>query len=108
MDHCICTSYGKSQEFHGSSSFKLGGTEQGNSVSGAICRDTLCLIFNKLEDTQLGIKVILPFSKLLFLRSVIVFVDDIDFCTNDKDFAIKMQLVMNLCAWLHEAIGVKM
>ena len=81
---------------------------QGNLVSGTICRDASCLMFKKLEYAQLGVKVSLPFSKSLFVRSTIAIVDDTDFCTNGNDFAIKMQLVINLCALLHKVTGDKM
>jgi len=47
MNHHICISFGISKDSYGSSSYKLGRTEQGNSVSGAIYRDTSYLIFKK-------------------------------------------------------------
>ena len=40
MNHHTCISYGISKESYGSGSYKLGGTGQGNSVSGEICRNT--------------------------------------------------------------------
>jgi len=49
MNHHICTDYGISKSSYGSIIEKLGGTGQGNSVSGTICRNTSCLIFKYLE-----------------------------------------------------------
>ena len=40
MNHHVCTSFGISKKTHGSKYETLGGTGQGNSVSGSICRDT--------------------------------------------------------------------
>ena len=62
MEHHICTSYGISKDSYSSRTYKLGGTGQGNSVSGSICRDTSCIIFKKLEDQNLGVKVYCPIS----------------------------------------------
>jgi len=55
----------------------------------------------------LGVIVKLPFSKLLFIRSIIAFVDDTDFYTNNEDFATKMQQVMDIYIRLYEATGGK-
>ena len=107
MEHHICTSFGISKTFYGSKTYKLGGTGQGNSVSGAICRDTSCIIFKYLEDLNLGVKVVTPLLKQLFIRLAIAFVDDTDFYTNDTDFNQKMQLLMNLYTRLYEATGGK-
>ena len=57
MEHHICTSYRISKDLYGSKTYKLGGTDQVNSVLGSICRDTSCIIFKKLEDQKLGVKM---------------------------------------------------
>ena len=107
MEHHICTSFGISKGHYGSVMYKLGGTGQGNSVSGAICRDTSCLIFKHLEELNLGVNVLTPLHKKTFNRLAIVFVDDIDFYTNDKDFNRKTQTLMDIYTHLYEATGGK-
>jgi len=107
MNHYICTSFGISENYYGSDIFKLGGTGQGNSVSGAICRDTSCIIFKKIEKEGLGVIARLPLSFEEFTRCVIAFVNDIDFYTNNKDFQEKMQLLMDMYTRLYEATGGK-
>ena len=62
MNYHICTDYGVSEKYYGGKLEKLGGTGQGNSVSGAICCDTSCLIFKYLEDKGLGAKIKQPIS----------------------------------------------
>jgi len=62
MEHLIFTSFGISKGYYGSNNFKLGGTCQGNSVSGLIYRDTSCIIFKHLEDQKLGVQVQYPIS----------------------------------------------
>ena len=49
MNHYVCTDFGISKTAYRNNREKLGGTGQGNSLSGAICRDTSCLIFKYLE-----------------------------------------------------------
>ena len=107
MNHYICTSFGISENYYGSDIFKLGGTGQGNSASGAICRDTSCIIFKKIEKEGLGVIMRLPLSFEEFTRCVIAFVNDIDFYTNNKDFQEKMQLLMDMYTRLYEATGGK-
>ena len=89
MNHHTCTNYGISEESHGSNSCKLGGTGQGNSVSGAMCRCTSCLIFKKLEDQNLGVMVDVPISHQEVVRSAMSSVDDAEFCTNGSNFVVK-------------------
>ena len=103
MNHYICTSFGISKSYYGSSVYKLGGTGQGNSVSGAICRDTSCLIFKKLEDESLGVKIYSPIMSTLYVRNAIAFVDDTDFYTNGENLTTKMQRLMDLYTRLYEA-----
>ena len=86
MNHFICTSFGISSDYYGSDTFKLEGTEQGNSVSDVICRDTLCIIFKKMEEEKLGVITKMPLTLEEFVRCAIAFIDDTDFYTNDKDF----------------------
>ena len=50
MEHDICTSYRISKDLYRSRIYKLGGTGQGNSILGSICRDTSYIIFKKLEE----------------------------------------------------------
>ena len=63
MNHHICTDFGISKEAYGSKVETLGGIRQGNSVLGAICRDTSCLIFKYLEQQNLGAMIQYPISK---------------------------------------------
>ena len=107
MQHHICTSFGISKQYYGSESYKLGGTGQGNSVSGAICRDTSCLIFRYLENKKLGVVVTFPISRGSFIRIAIAFVDDTDFYTNDFRCIQIMQEAMNIYTRLYEATGGK-
>ena len=90
LEHHICTSFGISKEYYGSSIYKLGRTRQGNSVLEVICRDTSYIIFKKLENENLGVTVKLLLSNKELMRSVIVFVDNTNFYSNDKDYMIKM------------------
>ena len=108
MEHHTCTSYGISDSSCGSKHFKLGGTGQGNSVSGSICRDTSCIIFKHLEDKKLGIDIQHPISQKDFVRLAIAFVDDTDFCTNGSMFMEKMQRIIDEHTRLYEATGGKM
>ena len=85
----------------------LGGIGQGNSVSGAICRDTSCLIFKYLEQQNLGVKLKNPISKEIIQRIAIAFVDDTDFYTNGLNYEIKMQLIMDIYTKLYEVTGGK-
>jgi hypothetical protein len=107
MEHHICTNFGISKISYGSCVEPLGGTGQGNSVSGAICRDTSCFIFKYLEEKKLGAKLRAPISKEEFQRIAIAFVDDTDFYTNGVDFELKMQLIMEIYTRLYEATGGK-
>ena len=54
MNHFACTSFAISSNCHRSNDFKLGELEQGNSVLDAMCRDTSCIIFKKMENEKLG------------------------------------------------------
>ena len=76
-------------------------------MSGAICRDTSCIIFKKLENKRLGVVVRLLLSLVEFIRYAIAFVDDTDFYTNDRNFNEKMQLIMDMYTRLYEATGGK-
>ena len=107
MNHHICTDFGVSTMSYGSPIEKLGRMGQGNSVSGAICRDTLCLIFKYLEEKKLGAMIRNPVSKRIIQRIAIAFVDDTDFYTNGQDYEEKMQLIMDLYTKLYEATGGK-
>ena len=107
MQHHVCTDFGISKNFYGSKVEKLGGTGQGNSVSGAICRDTSCLIFKYLEDKNLGAMLKDPISKEIIQRIAIAFVDDTDFYTNGPNYEQKMQLIMDMYTQLYEATGGK-
>jgi len=107
MQHHVCTDFGISENAYGSRIESLGGTGQGNSVSGAICRDTSCLIFKYLENKRLGAVFNTPLSQKLLQRLAIAFVDDTDFYTNGHDFERKMQMIMDLYTKLYEATGGK-
>ena len=90
MNHYVYTDFGISKIAYGNNREKLGGTGQGNSVSGAICRDTSCLIFKYLEQKNLGVLLVHPISRLIIQQITIAFVDDTDFYTNGPNFEIKM------------------
>jgi len=107
MQHHVCTDFGISKNFYGSKVEKLGGTGQGNSVSGAIYRDTSCLIFKYLEDKNLGAMLKDPISKEIIQRIAIAFVDDTDFYMNGPNYEQKMQLIMDMYTQLYEATGGK-
>ena len=107
MKHHVCTDFGISKDTYGSQTERLGGTGQGNSVSGAICRDTSCLIFKYLEEKQLGAMIKNPISKQIIQRIAIAFVDDTDFYTNGPEYELKMQMIMDIYTKLYEATGGK-
>ena len=108
MQHHVCTDFGISQISYRSSIEKLGGTGQGNSVSGAICRDISCLIFKYLEQMNLGAILKHPIIKEIIQRIAIAFVDDTNFYTNGPNYELKMQIIMDLYTKLYEATRVKM
>ena len=76
-------------------------------MSGAICRDTSCLIFKYLEQKKLGAILLHPISNVIIQQIAIAFVDDTDFYTNGRNYKIKMQLIMDLYTKLYEATGGK-
>ena len=82
MNYHTCTDYGISEFYYGAKQEKLGGTGQGNSVSGATCRDTSCLIFKWLEELQIGAKTCISRTARGQQRLVIAFINDADFYTN--------------------------
>ena len=87
---------------------KLGGIGQGNLVLGAICHNASCIIFEYLEERGLAAIVKYLMSAKVTQCIVIVFVGDTDFYANWLNFEEKIQLAIDLCTRLHEAIGDKM
>ena len=85
INHHTCTSYGINEECYGSGSYELGGTGQGNAVSGATCRNTSYLMFKKFENQNLGVTSKTKISNKEVIRSTIAFVDDTYFYTNGTD-----------------------
>ena len=85
INHYVCTNFGISNKTYGSKYETLGGTGQGNSVSGSICRDTTCIIFKHLEDRKLEFNAVSPMNKKMMQRIVISFVDDTDFYTSGEE-----------------------
>ena len=108
MQHHACTDFGISNKFYGSTAERLGGTGQGNSVSGAICQDTSCLMFKYLEQLNLGVKMQRVEVDKLLIRLAIAFVDDTNFYSNGPLAEHHMQLIMKLYCALHEATGGKL
>ena len=90
MNYYVCTDFRISKTAYRSTWEKLGGTGQGNSVSGVICWDTSCLIFKYLEQKNLGAMLVHPISKVIIQQITIAFVDDTNFYTNGWNFEIKM------------------
>lgn len=84
MEHHILTGYGISDESHGSEGNQLCGTGQGNSMSGAMCRDMSCLIFKYLENMRRGVVIRKPITNEYIFRMIIAFVDDVDFYTSGE------------------------
>ena len=107
MKHHVCTDFGISTKYYGHQNDKLGGTGQGNSLSGAICRDTSCIIFKYLEDQNLGAIIEIVRTNRIIQRVAIAFVDDTDFYTNGNEVRTKMQRIMNIYTSLYEATGGK-
>ena len=103
MEYFICTNYGISQISHRSSVKTLGGTSQGNSISGAICRDISCLIFKLLELKKFGAIMKEPGTERRYQRVVIAFVDDADFCLNGELCEHCMSKIMESCTKLCKA-----
>ena len=107
MQHHVATDYGISDEYYGDKMNKLGGTGQGNSASGAICRDTSCLIFKYLEIQNLGAEIHIASEKRRIQRVVVAFVDDTDFYANGEEYNNNMQNIMTQYTSLYEATGGK-
>ena len=91
MKHHVCTDFGISTKYYGHQGEKLGGTGQGNSLSGAICRDTSCVIFKYLEEQNLGAIIEIARTNRRIQRVAIAFVDDAKFGVNGNGMRIKMQ-----------------
>ena len=107
MSHHVCTDFGISKITYENNVETMGGTGQGNSLLGAICWDTSCMIFRHLEKQNLGAILKNPISKVIIQRIAIAFVDDTDFYTNGRNYEMKMQLIMDLYTKLYEATGGK-
>ena len=54
-------------------------TGQGNSASGNMRRDTLCLAFKFIKNMKLGVRIESPITKQTLHRLAIAFVDNTDF-----------------------------
>ena len=85
FEHHLSTAFGVSSQSYGGKSDILGGTGQGNVLSGAICKNISCLIFKVLEDQYPGIKIASPVTCNKIYRTVIAFVDDADFFIGGPD-----------------------
>jgi len=105
MKHYVATDFGISSISYGDKLNTLGGTGQGNSASGAICRDTSCLIFRYLEKLKLGAQIKIQSENRMMQRVAIAFVDDTDFYVNGIDYESKMQAIMEIYTTLYEATG---
>ena len=68
--------------------------DQENSVSGAIWRDTLCLIFKHLEKQKLGVEINIVSKQQMIQRVSIAFFNDTDFYANSEEYNSKMQNIM--------------
>ena len=108
MEHHILTGYGISEKSHGSETIQLCGTGQGNSMSGAVCRDTSCLIFKYLENMRRGVVLKTPMSNKYVFRMIIAFVDDTDFYTSGEKSEDEMQRIIKQHVDLCEATGGRM
>jgi len=107
MKHHVATDFGISSTSYGDKMNQLGGTGQGNSASGAICRDTSCVIFKHLEDLKLGAQIRIASEDRYIQRVAIAFVDDTDFYANGPQFQMNMQQIMTNYTKLYEATGGK-
>jgi len=105
MKHYVATDFGISPISYGNKLDPLGGTGQGNSASGAICRDTSCIIFKQLEKMQLGAQIKVPSDDRILQRVAIAFVDDTDFYANGEEYESNMQKIMENYTTLYEATG---
>lgn len=56
--HYLCASFGISSITYGGDHDLLGGTGQGNVLSGNACRDQSCIIFKNMEQQELGVIII--------------------------------------------------
>lgn len=79
MQHYVSTSYRISKECHRGISNALNSARQGNSPSGALCRDFSSLIFKYIENVRLVIKAQFLLMQDYFKRMTIIFIDNIDF-----------------------------
>ena len=76
-------------------------------VSGAICRDQLCIVFKRLESLKKGIKLILPVTVKCIRRTQIEYADDIDFYSNGNQCESSIQEIINKYVNLCEATRAK-
>ena len=80
---------------------------QGNSASGTKCRDASGLILKCLEEKQLGVMLQHPVWKEIIQRIAIVFANNANFYANRLNHMLKMQIIIDACAKLHEATWEK-
>jgi len=105
IKHYMSTDFGISSNSYGDKLNPLGGMGQGNLVSEAICRDTLCLIFRYLEALELGALINITSENRCIQHVTIMFVDDTDFYANEPQYQAKIQEIMTTYASLYEATG---
>ena len=85
----------------------LCGTGQGNSMSGAICRDISYLIFKYLENMRRGLVVRKPMSNEYIFRMIVAFIDDTDFYSSGEKSEEEMKRIMTQYTKFYEATGCK-
>ena len=104
--HCIEISYRISDQSYGGDNTFLGGTWQGNMLSGCVCRDVSCFMLKELEKKDWGCWWSWNMMKEV-QRVEIAFVDDSDFCTKGDESETKMQEIVDFYASMNEATGGK-
>ena len=105
FNHFLATAYGIAKTSYGGHNDQLGGTGQGNILSGAICRNISGLIFKILDNLKLGIECASPVTRRRLLRAIIAFVDDADFFSNGKNVVRKLQRLIKLYNKLYSSTG---
>lgn len=103
FNHYLVTAYSIATDKYGGHNDQLGGTGQGNVLSGAICKNVSCIIFKVLENDVLGVNLTSPVTERRVLRTLIAFVDDGDFFSCGQTVVEKLSKLVAKYNKLHRA-----
>ena len=103
--HYISMEYVISKEYYRGEEFELAGTGQGNKFSGDMYRDVSYIIIRVIENNLLRVLFANKTSKEIIQCAAIVFADDTDFMTDEKEAQRQMQQMLDIYNRLHRATG---